>query len=29
MVNTAFTTVDVGVVIDGNGVVWTTHLFSG
>ena len=29
MVNTAFTTVGVGVVIDGNGVLWTTHLFSG
>lgn len=29
MVNPAFTTVGVGVVIDGDGVVWTTHLFSG
>lgn len=29
MVNASFTMVGVGVVVDGNGLVWTTHLFGG
>ena len=29
MVDPRFTHIGVGVFIDGNGVIWTTHVFGG